>query len=104
MQSPSLLKYIGPWDQTEAKMSEDREERVRQRAHEIWEREGKPHGHEKKHWEQASNEIDAEEDAKPAHAAAATGTSPPLEKLPSKRRAAAKPTGAKRSKPTGQTS
>ena len=82
-------------------MSEDREERVRRRAHEIWEREGRPHGDEKKHWEQASNEIDAE-GAKPADAAAATGTSPPLEKLAGKRRAAAKPKQATESKPAGQ--
>ncbi|GLS32500.1 Protein of unknown function [Mesorhizobium albiziae] len=81
-------------------MSEDREERVRQRAHEIWEREGRPHGHEKKHWEQASTEVDAEQDSKSADAAPATGTSPPVEKPGSKRRAA-KTTQTKASKPAG---
>ena len=83
-------------------MGKDREDRVRQRAHEIWERDGRPHGHDKKHWEQASNEIDAEEGAKPADAAAATGTTPPLEKLAGKRRAAAKPKQATENKPAGQ--
>jgi len=39
---------------------EDREERIRRRAHEIWEREGKPHGRDGEHWRQAASEIDAE--------------------------------------------
>jgi hypothetical protein len=81
-------------------MSEDREDRVRQRAHEIWVREGRPHGHEKQHWEQASSEIDAEEGSKPADAAPATGTSPPVEKPAVKRRAATKSTQAMAKKTT----
>jgi hypothetical protein len=32
-------------------------ERVRQRAYEIWEREGRPEGREQEHWEQAEREI-----------------------------------------------
>ena len=40
----------------------DKEERVRQRAHAIWERGGKPHGSDARHWEQATREIE-EEDA-----------------------------------------
>jgi hypothetical protein len=39
---------------------EDREERIRKRAHQIWEREGKPHGRDAEHWRQAASEIDAE--------------------------------------------
>jgi Protein of unknown function (DUF2934) len=39
---------------------EDREERIRERAHQIWEREGKPHGRDAEHWQQAGAEIDAE--------------------------------------------
>lgn len=31
----------------------DREERIRRRAHEIWEREGRPEGREREHWDQA---------------------------------------------------
>lgn len=38
----------------------DREERIRRRAHEIWEREGRPHGREQEHWDQAVQEIEAE--------------------------------------------
>ena len=40
----------------------DREERIRQRAHEIWEREGRPEGREQQHWYQALEEIAVEED------------------------------------------
>jgi len=40
----------------------DREERIRQRAHEIWEREGRPEGREQQHWYQALEEITVEED------------------------------------------
>jgi hypothetical protein len=39
---------------------DDRDERIRQRAHEIWEREGRPHGLEQEHWDRATREIDAE--------------------------------------------
>ncbi len=35
----------------------DREERVRRRAYEIWEREGSPHGRHDAHWMQALTEI-----------------------------------------------
>ena len=41
-------------------MTPDREERIRQRAHELWEREGRPHGRHDDHWQQAREEIDAE--------------------------------------------
>lgn len=40
----------------------NREERIRIRAHEIWELAGRPHGEDIRHWEQAAAEID-EEDA-----------------------------------------
>jgi Protein of unknown function (DUF2934) len=35
-----------------------REERIRQRAYEIWERAGRPHGRDQEHWRQAEAEID----------------------------------------------
>ena len=41
-------------------MTPDRDERIRQRAHELWEREGRPHGRHDDHWQQAREEIDAE--------------------------------------------
>lgn len=37
------------------------EERVRQRAHEIWEREGRPEGRNLEHWERAKEEIAIED-------------------------------------------
>ena len=36
------------------------EDRIRQRAYELWEQEGKPEGREGEHWEQACREIEAE--------------------------------------------
>ena len=42
-------------------MDEQRTQRVRERAHEIWEREGKPEGRELEHWQMALTETDAEE-------------------------------------------
>ncbi|TIS55073.1 DUF2934 domain-containing protein [Mesorhizobium sp.] len=38
----------------------DRVERIRQRAYEIWEREGRPEGRAREHWDQAVQEIEAE--------------------------------------------
>ncbi len=54
-------------------MADDRQERIRQRAHEIWEREGRPHGAHERHWHQATGEIEAEASKgnKPARAGAA---------------------------------
>jgi len=39
------------------RMAEDLESRIRRRAHEIWEREGRPEGRDAAHWELASEEI-----------------------------------------------
>lgn len=41
-------------------MTPDRDKRIQMRAYEIWEREGRPEGRERSHWEQARSEIDAE--------------------------------------------
>jgi hypothetical protein len=38
----------------------DREERIRRRAHEIWEREGYPEGRQQEHWHQAVQEVESE--------------------------------------------
>jgi hypothetical protein len=43
--------------------AESIEERIRQRAHRIWEDEGRPEGREHEHWERAAREIAAEEKA-----------------------------------------
>ncbi|CDX56888.1 DUF2934 domain-containing protein [Mesorhizobium sp. M2C.T.Ca.TU.002.02.1.1] len=40
-------------------MTDDRHERIRQRAHEIWEQAGRPEGAHLEHWDQATAEIDA---------------------------------------------
>ena len=37
------------------------DEKVRTRAHQIWERKGKPHGEDQSHWMEAEAEIQAEE-------------------------------------------
>ncbi len=64
-------------------MSDDRQERIRKRAHEIWESEGRPHGAHDRHWHQAAAEIDATA-AKPAGSAS---------KPAAKKKVAAKPAG-----------
>ena len=38
----------------------DREDRVRERAHRLWEEEGRPEGRHHQHWQRACNEVDAE--------------------------------------------
>ncbi|AWK86711.1 DUF2934 domain-containing protein [Azospirillum thermophilum] len=42
-------------------MAEDLETRIRQRAYEIWEREGRPEGRRQDHWELAREEIAIED-------------------------------------------
>ncbi|MBK3735845.1 DUF2934 domain-containing protein [Azospirillum brasilense] len=42
------------------KPGHDRAERVRRRAHDIWEREGRPDGRHDEHWAQAEAEVDDE--------------------------------------------
>jgi hypothetical protein len=39
---------------------DDREQRIRDRAYAIWQREGRPEGQEREHWQQAMREIDGE--------------------------------------------
>ncbi|RUT95053.1 DUF2934 domain-containing protein, partial [Mesorhizobium sp. USDA-HM6] len=39
-------------------MTDDRQERIRRRAHEIWEQAGRPEGAHMEHWDQATAEID----------------------------------------------
>lgn len=41
---------------------EELERRIRDRAYAIWEREGRPKGKDRQHWEQATRELDAERD------------------------------------------
>ncbi len=53
-------------------MTQDREARIRERAHTIWEREGRPDGMADVHWIQACREIEEEERASPVSASAET--------------------------------
>ena len=39
-------------------MTDDREEKIRRRAHELWQQEGQPDGRPDDHWYQAEREID----------------------------------------------
>ncbi|MFC3630691.1 DUF2934 domain-containing protein [Paracoccus angustae] len=38
-------------------MDHDHQERIRQRAHEIWESEGRPEGRDAEHWNRAEEEL-----------------------------------------------
>ena len=40
---------------------QSREDRIRQRAYELWEKEGKPEGADLRFWEQAMGEIDEQD-------------------------------------------
>ncbi|WP_102108095.1 DUF2934 domain-containing protein [Oceaniglobus roseus] len=42
-------------------MEDGNHERIAQRAHDIWEREGRPEGKHDEHWQRAANEVKAEE-------------------------------------------
>jgi len=43
----------------------DLEQRIRQRARYLWEREGRPEGHSERHWEQAKSMIASERGGRP---------------------------------------
>ncbi len=79
-------------------MTDDRHERIRQRAHEIWEQAGRPEGAHMEHWEQATAEIDAAGKPKKAakKTAAAKADKPKAAKVekPAKAKAPAKKTKA----------
>jgi hypothetical protein len=47
-------------DAFETRGDEAREQRIRQRAYEIWLREGQPEGEQDRHWQQAEREIEEE--------------------------------------------
>ena len=43
-------------------MSDNREQRIRERAHSLWETDGRPEGREQEYWLRAEKLIDAEDD------------------------------------------
>jgi uncharacterized protein YjbJ (UPF0337 family) len=47
-----------------AQAADDRESKIRERAHRIWQEEGSPEGRAHSHWHQAEKEVDAEEAAR----------------------------------------
>lgn len=61
-------------------MDSDKETRIRDRAYEIWVREGRPQGRQDEHWRQAEAEIAAETAA--AGHPAAGGLKPKSESAP----------------------
>ena len=82
-------------------MTDDRQHRIRQRAHAIWESHGRPHGADRDHWEQATQEIDAEDAAgknKPARAAAAAKPKAVAKPAAAHKAPAAKKPAAKKTK------
>lgn len=70
-------------------MADDRHNRIRQRAHEIWEQEGRPDGSHERHWRQAESEVTAA-DAKAAQKPA-TARKPAASARTAEPAAAAKP-------------
>ena len=78
-------------------MTDDRQERIRSRAHQIWLQEGQPAGHHDRHWHQAAADIDQEDAAgksaakKPAKKAAGVAKA----KTDAKEAKAAKPKASK---------
>jgi hypothetical protein len=73
------------------------EDKVRARAHEIWEQAGRPHGHELAHWRQAEAEIGAGGTPKTTsrRATASKGKEEAAPKTTKPRAAAKAPTAAK---------
>jgi hypothetical protein len=42
-------------------MQHEREVKIKERAYQIWEREGRPEGRQQEFWDQAEREVQAEE-------------------------------------------
>ncbi len=57
-------------------MTVEDQERIRQRAHEIWEQERRPEGRDQEHWAQACRELETESDNAATSDDAPTPTAP----------------------------
>lgn len=79
-------------------MLTSREEEIRARAYAIWEREGRPTGREKQHWEQARREIEAETPTPKNEAGSPLEADPPSA-APARGKAAGKPATKRPRKP-----
>lgn len=75
-------------------MADDREERIRKRAYEMWERDGFPEGQHNAHWQEAEAEIDAEMRSE-GSASRAAGADDAASAKPKKTRAPRKPATSK---------
>ena len=60
-------------------MNSPNDDRIQKRAHEIWEREGRPHGRDEHHWHLAAREIEREDSAAPGAASAKQKPGPAAE-------------------------
>lgn len=80
-------------------MTSDRHERIRQRAHAIWEKEGRPQGVHDRHWHQATKDIDAEDAGAPAKGSKAAVKPKAKEAAKPKAKEAAKPKAPGAAKP-----
>lgn len=75
-----------------------REEEIRARAYAIWEREGRPPGREKEHWEQARREVEAETPAPKGRSGSRLQPDPPSS-APARKKSADKPATRSTRKP-----
>ena len=57
-------------------MASQNEDRIRARAHQLWEAEGRPHGRDREHWEQAAREIENETGTSSTDRPASAGAEP----------------------------
>jgi hypothetical protein len=58
--APCFLQREGESTMSDDSRLEDREQRIREVAHRIWEEEDRPHGQADRHWEMAREAIAAE--------------------------------------------
>jgi hypothetical protein len=71
-------------------MADDRDQRIRERAYAIWERQGRPEGRHDEHWSQAAEEVDGESGAEdraspqPSDGASSSSKRPPAKGAPRK--------------------
>ncbi|WP_188259555.1 DUF2934 domain-containing protein [Azospirillum tabaci] len=85
------------------KPEQDRAQRVRRRAHDIWEREGRPDGRHDDHWAQAEAEVDdeirAERQSEETESSAPDAPPKRRSKATAAKPAAAKPKAASKAAP-----
>lgn len=83
-------------------MSDDRQGKIEQRAHEIWQREGCPEGRADEHWRLATAEIEAEEAAAASRASAAPKPDPHPEPGPAAKEIAKAAANAQKTTPSSK--